>query len=410
MARRPPPIIPLLRTIQDQPRLASHVERLTLRAPFRRIARPDEGGGEIEPGGFHYTQLPHSIPTDGTDLAGFIATIRDIDPPFRDRWIQELQNGTMDAFVMLLLLYVQNITHLRITGVFARANHLLGMMLRAALCQDLHCRLPQLQFLQNVVTEPELSCSRYNDPKNTADILPMFYLPSVRSIAAEIDNPAIFAWPTYTPNASHITTLDLEVIREGHLGRILATTKNLKVLKWRWLYEQLLRNEFNSDIINLDQIAADLTFVQETLESLHLSVMFDNDYWEDTLSATGSLKGLRNFERLQRLEIPELFLMGFSLVDNVDCLEDLMPKNMHHLTINDDSIWLEGIAWQDRDLFNKLQRWWEGNMHQTPWFTSFKLSLQYSDEQWCAGIRQELSDLGARLGIQLEIFKNHRDY
>ncbi|KAH0490413.1 hypothetical protein TgHK011_001881 [Trichoderma gracile] len=237
----------------------------------------------------------------------------------------------------------------------------------------------------------------------------MFYLPSIRSIAAEIDNPAIFAWPTYTPNPYHITTLDLQILREGHLGRILATTKNLKVLKWTWEYRQLMRDEINSDVIKLDQITADLTFVQETLESLYLSAMFDNEYWRDTLSVTGSLKGLRNFERLQRLEIPQLFLMGFSPVDNLGCFKDLMPKNIRHLAINDDSTWLEGIEWQDRDLFDKLERWWEGNMHQTPWFSSFKLSLRWTDDQWCAGLRQELSDLGARLGIQLEIFKKLKD-
>ncbi|KAL6885247.1 hypothetical protein HDV57DRAFT_419399 [Trichoderma longibrachiatum] len=396
---RPPPIISLLRTIQNRPQLATHVERLTLHA----LSEFDV------PGGFGYRQLPCSIPTDGTDLAGFIATIQDIDSPLRDLWIQELQNGTMDAFVMLLLSYVRNITHLRITGVFARANRLLGMMLRAALCQDLHCRLPWLHSLQDVVTEPGWTQYRYNEPKNTADILPMFYLPSVRSITAEIDNPAIFAWPTYAPNPSHITTLDLKIIREGHLGRILATTKNLKVLKWRWEYEQLLKDEFNSDVIKLDQITADLTFVKETLECLHLSAMFDNEYWRDTLTVTGSMKGLRNFERLQRLEIPQLFLMGFSPVDNLGCFKDLMPKNIHHLVINDDSIWLEGLAWQDRDLFDKLERWWDGNMHHTPWFTSFKLSLEWTDEQWCAGLRQELSDLCARLGIQLEIYKELKD-
>ncbi|KAH0490412.1 hypothetical protein TgHK011_001880 [Trichoderma gracile] len=107
---RPPPIISLLRTIQNQPRLASHVQRLTLRAPFRQDAPSGQALSVFEQGGFHDAQLPPSIPTDGTDLVGFIATIQDIDPPFRDRWIQELQNGTMDAFVMLLLSYVQNIT------------------------------------------------------------------------------------------------------------------------------------------------------------------------------------------------------------------------------------------------------------------------------------------------------------
>jgi hypothetical protein len=56
-----------------------------------------------------------------------MATIQDINPPFHDLWIKDLENGTMDAFVMLLLLLVPNITHLRLTGNFARDNRLLGM-------------------------------------------------------------------------------------------------------------------------------------------------------------------------------------------------------------------------------------------------------------------------------------------
>ncbi|TFA99390.1 hypothetical protein CCMA1212_008695 [Trichoderma ghanense] len=385
--------------MQQQPRLASRVEKLTLHAPFR----------DHDPDGFHYTHLPPSIPADGTDLAAFIAIIQGIGPPLCDVWIQELENGTMDAFVMLLLSYVQNITYLRLTGVFARANRLLGMLLRASLCQNLDCRLPQLQFLQDVVFEPEMTPYQRNGSKNTADILPLFYLASVRSVAAEIDNPVIFAWPTYTPKPSQITTLDLKIVREGHLGRILATTKNLKVLKWKWEYEHPLRHESNTNVINLDQITADLTCVQETLESLYLSAIFDDEYWRDSLSVIGSLKGLRNFERLQRLEIPQLFLMGCSPVDNLSGFKDLLPANLRHLTITDDSSWLEGIAWQDRDLFDRLQQWWGEDMHHTPCFHSFSLSLRYTDDQWCAGLGQELSDLGARLGIQIEIFKRLED-
>ncbi|KAL6864238.1 hypothetical protein J3F83DRAFT_154855 [Trichoderma novae-zelandiae] len=408
MEHRPPPIISLLQSIQRRPQLAHYVQSLTLRAPFRTHLLV---GNVVEnPDGFHYTHLPPSIPTEGSDLAGFIATIRDTDSPFSALWIQELESGTMDAFVTLLLSLTQNITRLRLTGVFARENRLLGMMLRDSLCRNSGGRLPQLQLLREVITEPQMNPYRRREPRNTADVLPLFYLPSVRSIAAEIDNPAIFAWPTYTPNSSHITTLDLKIVREGHLGRILATTKNLRMLKWEWGYEPSLRDEINNHVINLDQIAADLSLVQETLERLHLSATVEPEHHDDPiLGINGSLKRLRNFEKLQTLQIPQLFLMGFSPVDNLGSLKDLLPKNIHHLTINDDISWLEEIAWQDRDLLDKLQQWWENHTDPTPCFHSFLLSLRHTDDQWCAGIRQELVDLGARRRIQLEIIKQRED-
>jgi hypothetical protein len=91
-------------------------------------------------------------------------------------------------------------------------------------------------------------------------------------------------------------------------------------------------------------------------------------------------------------------------------LEDLLPENIYHLTINDDIGFLEEILWQDRDLFAMLQHWWENLMPCTPHFHSFELSLLYFDDQWCAEIRNELSELCARLGIRLDIFKREEDF
>lgn len=316
----------------------------------------------------------------------------------------------MDAFVMLLLSLVPNLTHLRLTGVFARDNRLLGMMLRASLCQTLDCKLPRFQYLQEVDFDPQLDPYRNWEAKNTADVLPLFYLPAVQSISVEIDNAAVFAWPTYTPNPSNLTSLDLQILREGHLGRILAITENLKTLKWQWGYEPYLRNEFNNNVINLDQIVVDLSHVQGTLENLHLSGTIHLDHHDyPALKIKGSLRALKNFEKLQVLEVPQLFLIGFSSDDNLGSLEDLMPKNIHHLIINDDIIWLEENVWEDRDLFIMLQYWWGNLMTYTPSFHSFELLLLYSDDQWCAGIRSELSDLCAQRGIRVEMFKRHED-
>lgn len=405
---RPPPIISLLRGIQRRPQLSNYVQILTFHAPFTSTLC-----GRVivkEPQGFSYGDLPPSISVDRSELASLITIIRDINSPFRELWIQELENGVMDAFVTLLLSLAPNITHLRLTGVFARKNGLLGMMVKASVCHTSDCKLPQFQHLQKVDFGPQLDPFRSRETKNTADVLPLLYLPAVRLMSTEVDNVAIFAWPTYTPNLSNITSLSLKILREGYLGRILALTKNLKTLNWEWKYEPNLRNEINNSVINLDHIAKDLSLVQGTLENLHLSADVSIEHHDyPLLTINGSLRALRDFEKLHNLEISQLFLIGFSSDDNLGSLEELMPKNIHHLTINDDIIWLEEITWKDRDLFMFLQHWWENLATCTPYFHSFELSLLYTDDEWCVELRNELSDLCAQLGIRLKMFKRAKD-
>ncbi|EHK49171.1 uncharacterized protein TrAtP1_000227 [Trichoderma atroviride] len=406
---RTPPIIPFIRSLQRRPSLANQVQHLTLNARWRSHLY---GRVMIEdPDGFSFHQLPPSISVDGSELASLVTTIQDINPPFRDLWIQELGNGVMDAFVILLLSLIPNLTHLRLIGVFARETRLLGMLLRASLCQTSHCELPRFQYLQEVDFDPELNPFRDWQTKNTADVLPLLYLPSVQSIKFEVDNPFTFSWPTHRPSPSNITALDLQILREGLLGCILAVTENLKTLRWEWVYEPDLKSEFNNHVINLDQIITDLSLVQDTLENLHLLANVGPEVPDyPVLEIKGSLRGLKNFEKIQTFEAPQVFLVGFSPNNNLGCLEDLLPKNIYHLTINDDLSWLEEVVWEDRDLFAMLQRWWENLTPYTPHFHSFELSLLCEDRGWCAEIRNELSELCARLGIRLDIFKRNKDF
>lgn len=374
----------LLQNFQRRPQLAKYVQSLSF----------SEG----------YTRDGWRISVDSSDLASLIAIVQDINPPFRDLWIQELRNGTTDAFVMLFLSLAPNITLLHLTGKFSDDNRLLGRMLRASLCQTVDCNLPRFQHLRQVYLDLQTSTIRHPEMQNTADVLSLFYLPAVQSISAVIDNPAIFAWPAYAPNLSNITSLHIHGLREGNLGRILATTKNLKTLEWEWKYVPILRNATNNNIINFDQIVKDLSFVKDTLENLHLSGAVSSDPELDAipeLQIRGSLKPLRRFEKLHKLEIPQRFLTGFSPDDDLGTLEDLMPKNIHHLTITDDMAWLEQNVLDDFDFFMLLQDWWQNLQTHTPYFNSFKLVIMQSNT-WGVEIGNGLDDLCAQYGIRLE--------
>jgi hypothetical protein len=49
------------------------------------------------------------------------------------------------------------------------------------------------------------------------------------------------------------------MLREGHLGQVLSVTRGLQKLQWDWYYRPDLEDYFVTDIINLDQTAADLS-------------------------------------------------------------------------------------------------------------------------------------------------------
>ncbi|KAB8228860.1 uncharacterized protein BDW43DRAFT_315499 [Aspergillus alliaceus] len=186
----------------------------------------------------------------------------------------------MDAFVTLLLSQLPRLRRLYLGQNFFRECPLMGMMLRSALCeetQDSH--LPSFTHLQDVSAVPPglgLKFRRYTNVRNTADVLPLFYLPSVEQIWAFVDTPVTFIWPgRYPPDPSRFASLDVTMLREGHLGQMLSVTRGLRKLQWDWYYRPDLEDRFVTDIIDLDQIAADLSHVQETLADLTITAGTD---------------------------------------------------------------------------------------------------------------------------------------
>ena len=64
-------------------------------------------------------------------------------------------------------------------------------------------------------------------------------------MSASIQNPDKWAWPApYRPVPSKLKSLDLKIIREGCLGELLAVTKNLETLRWKWYYDFSVEDDF----------------------------------------------------------------------------------------------------------------------------------------------------------------------
>ncbi|RJE20068.1 hypothetical protein PHISCL_07587 [Aspergillus sclerotialis] len=60
--------------------------------------------------------------------------------------------------------------------------------------------------------------------------------------------------------------------RRGCLGEIVAVTKNLETLRWMWYYDSGVMDNFTTQTVDLDQIAAALSHVQGTLTDLTITL------------------------------------------------------------------------------------------------------------------------------------------
>jgi hypothetical protein len=404
-----PRIAQFLRTIVRRPELAGFVQVVIL------------NGGCFDPIGWDYKKKCPKLPVTEVVLDELVKCIERIRIPNAEQWIQELRAGTMDAFVTLLLSQLPSLRRLYLDKNFARESRLMGMLLRSALCKESqNSHLPSFTHLQDVsVVHPGLGLHirRFTDVRNAADVLPLFYLPSVERIRTLVDNPAAtFMWPRkYPPNPSKLASLDLTMLREGPLGQVLSVTRGLRKLQWDWYYREDLRDHSVTDIINLDQIAADLSHVQETLTDLTITAYTDlaeaaPEHPE--VRFRGSFKTFSGLHILKNLEVPIPFLLGFSPSEpNVVSLGEALPNNIEWLTLTDDLCLQREWEWEwefeIEYLLRAVRSWLQDWKRFTPHLRGVRLlsRMRHEVQYWDHGLIEELRDIGAQTGIQIQIIE-----
>lgn len=409
----PLPITQLLRTILCRPELAAYITSVHL-----------NGRNDKRRGYQSTNRTTPTIPVFGTELDESITFIRGTRVPYSDQWIQELRSGTMDAVVALLLAQLPNLRCLHLENDFTQRSALLGMVLRSSICEPVDYRLPSFQHLRDVsffrlhYGGHGGDQEKYKSFKNTADILPFFYLPSVQCMSVLLENPLAFSWPAaHLPTPSTLTLLDLTSVREAYLAELLSVTQNLKTLRWSWYYDFGLDDKFNTPIIDLGQIAAAIAHVRDTLTDLTISADCDiggNDQHLPGLKTVGSLHAIVNCDMLQRLQVPWPFLVGFAQ-NTTKRLQDVIPRNIEYLSItddlrlqNDDSVVREWPPWEWEDsvIVSLLQSWLDDWENCTPYLRGISLVFSFIfDEldEWCPSMRHRLRALGAQAGVQVEL-------
>jgi hypothetical protein len=353
------------------------------------------------------------LPISEVDLDGLADCVKAFEVSYSDQWIEALKQGTMDAFIALLLSLLPNIEGFHIGRGFSRQTHFIGMMLRSSLCETLKAnRLPCFQKVSSaniVCNDPGDNDGEYKDLKNTDDVLPLFYLPGAVFYTLLIDNPVIFSWPgANPPNATKLRSLRLMMLREGHLGHILSATPNLQKLDWEWLYRPDLRDAFVTDTIDLDQISEDLSHIRDTLIELSVTGKYSGCHVEPEtprIYFNGSFNTFSNLNILKVLEVPLPFLVGFSRDEwHSVRIEDALPKSLEWLIIMTDMMDYEQFQWTDLDVLDLFQRWLEDWKNLTPDLRGVRFHRNRSFcELWGPAVKKDYVDLGVRAGISIVI-------
>ncbi|KAL2803404.1 hypothetical protein BJX63DRAFT_437001 [Aspergillus granulosus] len=396
--KEPPPITQLLRTLVFRPHLAVYVRKLHM-------------------DGHVYTRYENrhtcsEIAVPCHELDDLIAAIQRTGVPFRDTWIQELRHGSIYAVVALLLAQLPNLRCLYLNGAFTRQTTVIGMVLRSALCEPNGYELPKFQHLQEV----SFLMPQWED--EARDALAFFYLRNIERISALIENAPQFKWPgVQPPLLSKLKALDLTHIRQKYLGKLLLVTPNLTSLRWFWYYDLGVRDDFITRTVELDQIPSALSHVRSSLTELTLKAACEagaNTHWYPGVKVNGSLSGIADFDMVKRFQVPLVFLVGFSR-NPATRLRDVVPRNVELLIITDD-LKVQNVddvepdcpqwEWDDCAIINSLSSWPEDAAEFTPHLRQVRLlfsDIWHDENEWPSEMRDRLREVGARVGVQVEL-------
>ncbi|OAQ67911.1 DNA mismatch repair protein [Pochonia chlamydosporia 170] len=363
-----PPVSLLLRSILDAPELSSYVRSLRL------------VGHEFHenPG----LKEPPACPIATSSLSKASKLIQRTRVPFAKLWIDELQSGTVDAVVAVLLLLLPNLRSLHLGPNFTIHSRLLGNLLQYALCKpSKEYQLPTFENLSSITFCRRAKEHRHLTANNTAD-------------------------PAHTPTPSSLVSLEVYRLREAQLKQLLSVVKGLQKLHWHWFYQLDLNPDVSRNVVELDTIAAALNQARDTLTDLTIDAetcpkLLVGDYDPPTLEMRASLDDLVHMGKLRRLSVPWVFLMGFS-VPSAKKLADSLPLSLELLiltaNLDDNDDW----EWDDDSIVSAVKSGLEDRavLRLTkPRRIILPSPLEYgdiADER-----REELRYIGANAGLEL---------
>lgn len=399
------PITTLLRSILYRPELADHIRTISLVGASFHWS--------------HYKGKTPRILVPETELEEVLTFVTMTEVFYRETWLEELLNGTMEAFVAVLLCQPSHLTNLFIDTDFAKETQIIGLVLRTTLCDTRGCALGlNFRHLKSVSIEryPNDTFDKYQVIRNIADVLPLFYIPSATQISAGIENPvnpathlpsATFSWPAaQPPTCPNLLVLKVIYMREPYLDQLLSVASQIQSLHWGWYYNPQYEDHISTPIIDLVQFFKAISHLRNTLEELTISIecTMGRDIEPPQLTIEGSFKAIADFDKLKKFTAPLPLLLGFAS-DQTKQIQESLPRNLEFLTITDELYYHDQYEWEDRDVVGVLEPWLENFQASNPHLRGIALFLELAEEIWNQPIRSELEEICARVGVQIEITK-----
>jgi hypothetical protein len=253
-------------------------------------------------------------------------------------WVYQVQRGSVDAIVALMLYQTQNIEKLDLGIGLMQYSKFIPRMFRSLI--DIH----QLGPVYPNLLSANLGLDGPRIPMWTwahFDFYRLFsFLPRLTQLNAIFLEPAVFGWPSpaLTPRSHSLSklVLDRSTASEITLERLLRCTPNLKHLVYdyrrmvgcgppHWeTFKEIEEGNRQGDspiiLIQCPHLSRALSHVKDTLEHLEIKAKFESDHVNgldnpmDTnlwCCVVGRIKHLNQMLRLQTLEISWALLMGW---------------------------------------------------------------------------------------------------
>lgn len=339
-----PPINLLLRTLLERPELALFIKRLHLDV--------DDTINE----GFKYAQdylegvQPEPLDLQTTSAA--MSLVSKIGFPQKDRWHAALQEGSIDAVIALILSQLKGLEILNLGMPLVHNSVFVGdvlsylIMERGEECFD---RLRDVKLGENIQGFDAVGLKT-----NLNQIIPCFYLPSLKELDFTISEPEFDSWPLPkeglppTRQPQSLTTLRLYRcdIKPEHVAKFVTLAPALTVLHCGFLRDEWAFQE--SDQIDFADLRSALLPTADTLEELTIDVRHCEHNCDvfQPLSITGKIPmgSMQQFHALRRLKLPTALLLGDISCQLSKQLSDLLPPSLRSLSLIDETVTWESYS------------------------------------------------------------------
>ncbi|CAL3964174.1 unnamed protein product [Diplocarpon coronariae] len=345
------PLLLLIRTIQKRPEVTMFVRHIY----FHLHGMAFEKGHYRTP----LARYPGSLEAKiSSECAAFIVGS---GLAYRIPWCQELRAGTLDAFVIYLIVRLPLLESISLQGYTWNKIQMGSIIIQRTLDNKYVTPFKHLirLDLRNPVDVHERRASKLT-LNHFQDLL---RISTLRSLSADMIESEMGLWPFPSPLPPHssiessLTSLSITVLHEQNLERLLSNLPALEELTWTfWLN---YKRPMGSNEMYCDRVRDALLRRSDTLKVLRIIPThgYGRQWRANRVGIQGSLD-LSTFGKLHTLEIPFNMLLGGGPGVTMN---EVLPLSLKHLKLIEHHNFRQYMfAWDADSLLQTLLPFLEG--------------------------------------------------